>query len=84
VSINEALGVSGWTLAADDTEFLSIDLSLPLTAGEQYRVDVAFSGILNEDQYGFFYSAYNTPARKIEYIPTKCFSLVAFLHRKVF
>jgi hypothetical protein len=66
VSSNEALVVSGWTLAADDTELLSIELSLPLTTGEQYRVEIAFSGILNEDQYGFFYSVYNTPTRKIE------------------
>lgn len=67
MSNNEAFGVSGWTLAVDDTEFLTIDMASPLTSGENYQVDIAYSAILNEDQYGFFYSSYNTPARKIEY-----------------
>jgi hypothetical protein len=64
VTSNTAVGVSGWTLAANDTEFFSIDLATPLISSEQYRVDVTYSGILNEDQYGFFYSSYNAPGRE--------------------
>jgi hypothetical protein len=43
-----------------EKHFLTISSATNFTQGDEYRIDIAFTGILSEDMHGFYRSSYTT------------------------
>jgi hypothetical protein len=52
------LTISNWTLSSDDKQFLDIYVETLLEGEEKYTCDISFTGILNDDLFGFYRSSY--------------------------
>ncbi|XP_065344833.1 aminopeptidase N-like [Cloeon dipterum] len=48
--------VIDWNLVTDDRHFLTINLAESLLSGQEYHLNINFTGILNSEGYGFFRS----------------------------
>jgi len=64
----EPLPLIDWTIATDDTEFLTINLDSPLTSGQEYHIDIKYVGILNNDGIGFFRNPYTDENQNLRLI----------------